>query len=205
MKRLPLLTTLAAAALAACGQAVGAANPSSSASTPAATVVHVASNATLGQILTTASGRTLYYFTPERGGTIACTGQCATIWAPLLAGPGGIGRAETLPATLSTIARAEGAQVTYSEWPLYTFSGDKAAGDTNGQGLLGKWFVATPALTDAPVAASASPTQAPVAPPATAPPSNHPPVQPTSCIPGANGGDHDGDNNGAASDGDGCL
>jgi predicted lipoprotein with Yx(FWY)xxD motif len=25
--------------------------------------------------------------------------------------------------------------------PLYTFGGDKAAGDTNGQGLNDKWYV----------------------------------------------------------------
>ena len=26
-------------------------------------------------------------------------------------------------------------QVTYNDWPLYLFSGDAAAGDTNGQGV----------------------------------------------------------------------
>jgi predicted lipoprotein with Yx(FWY)xxD motif len=178
-------------------------------------VVHVASNPTLGSILTTADGRTLYYFTPERGGTVACTGQCAQEWLPLLTPSGLLSTPVALPGTLATLRRPEGVQVTYSEWPLYTFTGDKAAGDTNGQGVLGKWFAAVTALTDAPVATPTptQPAQAATAPPAVPPPAPyrptaiptmHPVPAPTSCIPGFNGGDHDGDNNGGPNDLDGC-
>ncbi|HYF11044.1 MAG TPA: hypothetical protein VEC09_01965, partial [Actinomycetota bacterium] len=38
-------------------------------------------------------------------------------------------------------------------WPLYSFSGDEAAGDTNGQGLNEVWYVVAPDgthITDAP-------------------------------------------------------
>src|SRR5262245_3485809 len=35
-------------------------------------------------ILTTAHGRTLYYFTPETASKTACTRACAKIWPPLL-------------------------------------------------------------------------------------------------------------------------
>jgi hypothetical protein len=35
-------------------------------------------------------------------------------------------------------------QVTIDGHPLYTFSGDTAAGDTNGEGIGGVWFVASP-------------------------------------------------------------
>jgi predicted lipoprotein with Yx(FWY)xxD motif len=51
---------------------------------------------------------------------------------------------------LGLVTRAGGAQqITYSTWPLYTFAGDAAAGQTSGQGVVGfggKWLVATPGL-----------------------------------------------------------
>lgn len=204
MKRV-ILIQLIALALAACGQATAASAPSAPPKL-ASVAVHLASNPTLGSVLTTADGRTLYYFTPERGGTIACTGQCTQVWPPFVTPSGLLSTNEALPGTLATLRRAEGAQVTYSEWPLYTFSGDQAAGDTNGQGVLGKWFAATTTLTDAPIttptATPAAPTQAPAA--VVTPAPYHPAPAPTSCIPGMNGGDHDGDNNGGPNDLDGC-
>jgi predicted lipoprotein with Yx(FWY)xxD motif len=206
MKRIVLLP-LTSLALAACGQVTSASAPTAPPRV-ASTVVRTAANPTLGTVLTTADGRTLYYFTPERGGTIACTGQCAQVWVPLITPSGLLSTPVALPGTLSTVRRIQGVQITYSEWPLYTFSGDRAAGDTAGQGVLGKWFVATTTLTDAPVA-TATPTPPPAAatqaPPAVVPPTPyHPAPAPTSCIPGMNGGDHDGDNNGGPSDLDGC-
>ena len=207
MKRMILLP-LTSLALAACGEVTSVSAPT----TPprvASTAVTTAPNPTFGSVLTTAEGRTLYYFTPERGGTIACTGQCAQIWLPLITPSGLLSTPAALPGTLSTLRRTEGAQVTYSEWPLYTYSGDGAAGDTSGQGVLGQWFVATTTLTDAPIAAATpSATPAPPAPTqaaaATVPPAPyHPAPAPTSCIPGMNGGDHDGDNNGGPNDLDG--
>jgi predicted lipoprotein with Yx(FWY)xxD motif len=204
MKRIVLIP-LTALALTACGQATSASSPV--AATPSSAAVRVASNPSLGSVLTTVDGRTLYYFTPERGGTIACTAQCTQTWPPFIT-PSGLLTANTaLPGTLTVLRRTEGAQVTYSEWPLYTFAGDKVAGDTNGQGVLGQWFAATPSLTDAPIA---TPTPSPTVAAATPPPAVHTPVPyhpapaPTSCIPGMNGGDHDGDNNGGPSDLDGC-
>jgi predicted lipoprotein with Yx(FWY)xxD motif len=206
MKRIMLLP-LTSLVLAACGQATSAIAPTAP---PAisSTTVQTVSNPSLGSVLTTADGRTLYYFTPERGGTIACTGPCAKTWLPLITPSGLLSTPTALAGTLATIRRAEGDQVSYSEWPLYTFTGDSAPGDTKGQGALGKWFVATSTLTDAPVA-TATATPAPVAPtqlPAvvTTPKPYRPAPAPTSCIPGMNGGDHDGDNNGGPNDLDGC-
>ena len=203
MKRI-ILILLTSLALAACGQVTSANAPT--ASPPiASTAVQTVANPTLGSVLTTSDGRTLYYFTPERGGTIACTGPCAQVWVPLITPTGLLSTPAALPGTLSTLRRPEGTQVTYSEWPLYTFTGDRAAGDTAGQGVAGKWFVATTTLTDAPIA---TPTPAPPAPtqaPAVVPPApSRPAPAPTSCIPGMNGGDHDADNNGGPNDLDGC-
>ncbi|MDQ6945470.1 MAG: hypothetical protein M3256_04185 [Actinomycetota bacterium] len=111
--------------------------------------IFVASNMALGAILVNPQGRTLYYFVPERGGTIACAGQCTNVWPPLfsasLAPTAGAG----LPGQLGTVARTSGEQVTYNHWPLYTFAGDMRSDQTNGQGVFGfggKWFVATPGL-----------------------------------------------------------
>jgi len=126
------------------------------AATPAPTPVAPASvvatqNMRLGTILTNPQGRTLYYFLPERGGKIVCSSSaCTTYWPPsITAGSipaGGAG----VTGQLGLIARAGGAQqITYNTWPLYTFAGDSAADQTNGQGVVafgGKWLVATPGL-----------------------------------------------------------
>ena len=108
-------------------------------------------NARLGAILANAQGRTLYYFVPERGGKIVCgSSACTTYWPPSLnAGENPTGGAG-VTGQLGLIARGGGAQqITYSTWPLYTFAGDSAAGQTSGQGVVGfggKWLVATPGL-----------------------------------------------------------
>ena len=49
-------------------------------------------------------------------------------------------------------------QVTYNGHPLYYYSGDTAAGDVNGQGLNGKWYIANPdgSAPSAPAATSSS-------------------------------------------------
>ena len=121
--------------------------PSASAPAAAATVV-VRQNMTLGPILTDTSGRTLYQFLPEKGGTIVCTGACLTFWPAYLSSSavGGSG----VTGTVGLIARPEGGQqLTYNTWPLYYFVKDTAPDQTNGQGINGfggKWLVATPAL-----------------------------------------------------------
>ncbi|HLJ34870.1 MAG TPA: hypothetical protein VKU38_14520 [Ktedonobacteraceae bacterium] len=98
-------------------------------------------------ILTNAQGMTLYYFTPDTATSSACTGGCATAWPPVLfQGSGTPTSATSLSGTLSAVSDGNGTQVEYNGHPLYTFSGDTAAGQTHGEGVLGKWFVATPDL-----------------------------------------------------------
>ena len=116
---------------------------------PIAPSVFVANNMALGAVLVNASGRTLYYFVPERGGRIACTGQCTGVWPPLLTASMAPTASKALPGQLGVVARANGEQVTYNHWPLYSFAGDAGPDQTNGQGVFGfggKWFVATPRL-----------------------------------------------------------
>jgi predicted lipoprotein with Yx(FWY)xxD motif len=95
-------------------------------------------------ILTDAKGLTLYYFTPDTAATAACTGACAKTWPPLLfTGSGTPTSSTSLPGTLSVMNNANGNQVQYSGYLLYTYSGDTAPGQMKGEGLFGKWYVAT--------------------------------------------------------------
>jgi predicted lipoprotein with Yx(FWY)xxD motif len=128
--------------------ATPAATPAPTPVTPAS--VLATSNAQLGTILTNAQGRTLYYFLPERGGKIVCSSSaCTTYWPPSFTAGGNPTGSTGVTGQLGLVMRAGGEQITYSTWPLYTFAGDKAAGQTTGQGVVGfggKWLVATPGL-----------------------------------------------------------
>ncbi|HEY7350868.1 MAG TPA: FHA domain-containing protein [Ktedonobacterales bacterium] len=116
-------------------------------SAPAPAVVQTAQATVEGQettILTNAQGLTLYYFKPDTPDKTACTGACIANWPPLLFdGPGDPTASSELSGTLSIQTSENGAQVAYNGHPLYTFSGDSAPGQTNGEGKAGKWFVAT--------------------------------------------------------------
>ncbi len=98
-------------------------------------------------ILTNAQGRTLYYFTPDTASKTVCTGSCAQTWPPLLfTGTGKPTASTALPGEVEVYKNVNGNQVIYNDHPLYTYGGDSAAGQTKGEGLFGKWFVATPDL-----------------------------------------------------------
>jgi predicted lipoprotein with Yx(FWY)xxD motif len=84
-------------------------------------------------VLTNASGLTLYWFVPDTSTSSTCTGSCAIYWPPVSgsqgAGPGVTGR-------LGTIKRAGGGlQATYDGHPLYTYIGDRGPGQANGNDL----------------------------------------------------------------------
>jgi predicted lipoprotein with Yx(FWY)xxD motif/nucleotide-binding universal stress UspA family protein len=158
-------------------------------------------------VLTNAKGFTAYSFAPDTPAASKCNGSCAHFWPPVTgpatAGPGVTGK-------LGTIKRSDGSvQATYNGHPLYTYLGDTAPGQVKGNGLNaygGIWHEVTAAPKPAAAhhrhhhARPAHPAvSTPPAPPATAP------AQPANPIPQGNGGDHDADNNGGPSDGDGNL
>ena len=143
---------LAALALtiSACGS-----SGSSSSSTPAAAGStsaaasgsgNTVATTTIGgqQVLTDAQGKTLYWFAPDTSTESKCTGSCATFWPPVK-GPVTAGSGVT--GTLATITRSDGTtQATYMGHPLYTYSGDTAAGQNKGNGLNasgGLWYEMT--------------------------------------------------------------
>ena len=99
-------------------------------------------------VLTNAKGLTLYYFTPDSATQSACSGQCAQTWPPLFfTGSGSPTSAANISGKLSVMMDVNGSQVEYNGHLLYAFVGDSAPGQANGQGLFGKWFVATPGLS----------------------------------------------------------
>jgi predicted lipoprotein with Yx(FWY)xxD motif len=119
----------------------------SEAASPAAAGVSLAlADSKLGKIIVDGQGKTLYMFTPDEdaGGKVTCYDQCAASWPALKADDAASVSAGTgLDATkISVVDRTDGGkQVKYGEYPLYFFAKDAAAGDVNGQGVGGKWYV----------------------------------------------------------------
>jgi predicted lipoprotein with Yx(FWY)xxD motif len=123
---------LAVVALVLLGVAVAGAGSSAPAATSTATVLKTAM---IGgtTVLTNARGLTLYSFAPDTPAASKCYGSCAAYWPPVTgtapASPG-------LPGTVGTITRTGGArQLTYNGHPLYTYIGDTAPGQANGNNL----------------------------------------------------------------------
>jgi predicted lipoprotein with Yx(FWY)xxD motif len=104
--------------------------------------VATAQNPQFGTILVDSSGRALYTFDRDTGGTSACTGNCATTWPPLMVPASGTPVAGPGVAALGTAARDSGTQVTIAGKPLYVYAGDGRPGDVTGDGVGGVWHVA---------------------------------------------------------------
>jgi predicted lipoprotein with Yx(FWY)xxD motif len=127
--------------------ATAAASPSAaSGDTYTLTVVNGAG--TLGKYMTGEDSKTLYIFKNDTAGNgkSSCSGACADNWPPMiLEGSEKAVGGDGVSGTIATITRDDGKkQVTYNCAQLYYFAGDTKAGDTNGQGLNAKWFVAAP-------------------------------------------------------------
>ncbi len=103
-------------------------------------------NLELGTYLTDLEGNSLYIFTQDQpgAGISACLADCATIWPPYLVDSVEITLQEGFLGELGTITRDDGTlQLTYNGQPLYAYAADIAAGDVNGQGASGVWFLAS--------------------------------------------------------------
>lgn len=98
-----------------------------------------------GTILTDSSGKTLYAFAADSPGTSNCSGSCLVYWPADPSGSTPPKDPAGVTAKLGTIKRTDGStQLTVNGWPVYTYVGDKAAGDTTGQGTNlsgGLWWV----------------------------------------------------------------
>ncbi|MGH7643224.1 MAG: COG4315 family predicted lipoprotein [Candidatus Dormibacteria bacterium] len=125
-------------------------------STPPAAALTVAAKITiktasvpgLGTVLVDGAGRTLYSLTSESSGKITCTAAsgCPTYWPQIRVRSGQ--RHQAREGAKAGLVRSEkGASgtriLTYHGHPLYTYSGDDAAGQSLGEGLKsygGTWY-----------------------------------------------------------------
>jgi predicted lipoprotein with Yx(FWY)xxD motif len=107
----------------------------------------------IGDVLVGPDGKTLYLYASDQGNTSAVPANILTAWPPLTvasadAAVAGEGVDES---KLGTAPQPEGSiWVTYNGHLLYGFSGDAAAGDTDGHKLGNVWFALTPAGDQAP-------------------------------------------------------
>jgi len=161
-----------AVVLAACGSNGGSTDPAtSSPAASAATQANAATSAVLIKTMSTSKGtvltvdgRTLYWFAKDTSTQSNCNGSCATYWPPVI-GTAIAASGTSLPHVFGTIKRADGqTQATYDGHPLYTYTGDTARRQVNGNGLNasgGLWWAVTPSGTElgsspAPAASSSS-------------------------------------------------
>ncbi len=131
----------------------------------------------LGKIITDAEGMTLYGFVNDVNAVSTCYSTCAEAWPPLIVdaewavGPG----LDT--GVFSTTEREDGTlQLVAGKYPLYTYGGDAAPGDTTGQGSGDVWFAV--GLDGTLVSGDATASSEPEAPAATDAPSDDPYAQP---------------------------
>lgn len=141
---------LMATACSSGGNSAGTSNAAGTApaggGTAATTVL--AHTGSMGSFLTDSAGKSLYMFASDTASKSTCSGICVHYWAPLTArGPVHSSGTVTM-SKLTTITRSDGTkQVVYAGHPLYYYSGDTAAGDTNGQGLDdfgAQWWLLAP-------------------------------------------------------------
>lgn len=211
-KKLTKLTGCAVLALLAAGLALAGCTSSPATTTPTTSVsptptttqptttppttpytINVATSAAIGQYLTDNRGFTLYWTALDSPGSSNLTPEQLVIWPPFYTAT------ISVPSSLNagdfdTYRRTDGkSQTTYKNWPLYYYSGDNRSGQTNGQGILGKWFAVSPnatgpvAVTPTTTPPSTSPTTTTpsTTPPATttAPPTTSPSSTPTTTAP----------------------
>jgi len=92
---------------------------------------------TIGRVVTTVAGATLYTFDDDQNGESSCYDDCARHWPPLIA-------LSTAKAhwRMSLTRRADGQrQWLYDGKPLYTYVADTMPGDINGDNVGNVWHV----------------------------------------------------------------
>jgi predicted lipoprotein with Yx(FWY)xxD motif len=148
------IAALLALAVAGCGGSAGASKSGVAGAqhaTSGTVIVGTRKIKGYGSVLVNAKGHTLYIFMKDAHKKVTCTGSCATFWPPLK--QKGMHKATARGGARAALIGSDknpggGRSVTYAHWPLYTYSGDGSAGQTNGEGRTlngGRWFMMSPA------------------------------------------------------------
>lgn len=95
------------------------------------------SDTSIGRVLVTPQGMTVYTFDMDQNGDSACYDRCARQWPPVLAS-----RDARPHGRMSITQRDDGRrQWRYDGQPLYTFIQDIRAGNVNGNNVGNVWHV----------------------------------------------------------------
>lgn len=126
----------------------GSSSSPSGSSSSSSTGLEVTNNSTLGQIVTTGSGVTVYRYDADTNNPSKsnCNSGCTSTWPPVLVTGSSLPKVTGVSSSLvGEITRSDGTkQLTLAGWPLYTYTGDSGAGSTSGQGIGGTWWAVTP-------------------------------------------------------------
>jgi predicted lipoprotein with Yx(FWY)xxD motif len=107
-------------------------------------------------VLANTSGRTLYVLSTEKNAKLHCVRHCLTTWPPLLV------KTATTSVTLGAGVKgkigfvkrsATKKQVTFNSYPVYVYSGDTGALQSNGEGIAangGTWTMVHASATTVP-------------------------------------------------------
>ena len=101
----------------------------------------------LGTYLIGYTGMTVYTFGKDSVGNSTCYGSCAQIWLPYVVSANDRYniKAGGDATKAGVITRTDGTlQLTYNGLPQYFYGGDKASGDTNGEGINNLWHATKP-------------------------------------------------------------
>jgi predicted lipoprotein with Yx(FWY)xxD motif len=127
------------------GSGAGSSGGASSATKVAAALqVH---HTSLGNVLVNGQGMTVYMLTADKPGHSSCSTQCLGYWPPVppVTKPGKLhGISAKVASTQSMTGKP---MATAGGWPLYTYVGDHAPGDTSGEGIRtfgGVWYAVSP-------------------------------------------------------------
>lgn len=128
------------------GSGAGAADAGGGAGAKGAGQLAIAQNEQIGSVLADSAGFTLYRFDKDtaKPPKSNCDGDCAKTWPAVAAGDATAATGMDA-ALLGEVVRTDGSkQLTIAGWPVYRYSKDTKAGETNGQGVGGTWFAFAP-------------------------------------------------------------